>query len=170
MATAKKPGNSIAKPGALFNAATAIALLEQFSNSQEIDVSRLKFHEGDSSEIAAEIERREFGATSADELFGGGDAVSGKDYVGVVFSLTDVTYQPSTKKGDGLPFYAVLHGVDTNGEVVAITCGARSVVRKASLAKENGWLPRWLVITSTETKAGNEALDLKAAPKEEVPF
>jgi len=124
----------------------------------------------DPQEIARRIAQRDVNATSLDELLGGGgDIISGKNYVNKPFQIESVEWQPSDIDGEGLPFYAVLHIVTIDGEIKVMTCGAQSVVRKVAVMAHNGWLPAWVKITKgTKTEAGYEPLDLvKAAGPEE---
>jgi hypothetical protein len=146
--------------------ADAVAVLEYF-NSGTTPV----FTKPDPKEAGKRIEQARLNATSADELFGGGQGLpSGKDYAGRPFMLVSVEWQETELPNSEIPFYAVLHIIDLQGEEKAITCGAKTVVQKLALAVANGWLPRALKITKGKVlDNGGQALDLVDAP-EIAPF
>lgn len=126
--------------------------------------------------MSERIDAQQFDAQSPEELFGS-DVLHGKDFTEHPFRLIGVDYQRSTIEAEdrqGLPFYAVLKIVTPDGEVRTLICGARSVVKKAAIAANNGWLedskrPLWLKITSTVVEENGKptarrALDLVGAP------
>jgi hypothetical protein len=88
-----------------------------------------------------------------------------------------VEWQESTfDSGEGLPFYAVLHGATPDGEIVTIGCGAKGVVRRAAVIDINGWAGTecWVKITrgkmiESGPGKGNYPLNLVGA-KEFAPF
>jgi hypothetical protein len=127
----------------------------------------------DPEQVAAEIALRDLNATSRDDLLGESKMIAGKNYVDKGFALTSVEWQESTfEGGEGLPFYAVLHGVTPDGESVTIGCGAKTVVRRAALMDIKGWCgpDAWVKITrGKRLESGNYALDLVGA-KEFAPF
>jgi len=127
----------------------------------------------DPAVIAAEIAQRDVNAGSLDELLEESKLISGKDYVDKGFALLSVEWQESTiENGDGLPFYAVLHGATPDGEYVTIGCGAKSVVRRAALMDINDWCGpnAWVKITrGPRLESGNYPLNLVGA-KEVAPF
>lgn len=144
----------------------AVQVLEYFNSG-----TKPVFAKVDNAEAAKRIEAQRLGATSADELFGtGGGLPSGKDYAGRPFLLQSVEWQETELPNAEIPFYAVLHIIDLQGEEKAITCGAKTVVQKLALAVANGWLPRALKITKGKVlDNGGQALDLVDAP-EIAPF
>jgi hypothetical protein len=144
----------------------AVAVLEFFNSG-----TKPVFAKVDSAEAAARIQAQRLSAASADDLFGGSTGLpSGKDYVGRPFMLTSVEWQDTDLPTAATPFYAVLHIIDLQGEVKAITCGANTVVQKVAMAVVNGWLPRALKITQGKQLAnGGYALDIVDAP-EIAPF
>jgi hypothetical protein len=146
--------------------ADAVAVLEYFNSG-----AKPVFAKSDPAEAAKRIEAARLNATSPDELFGGGQGLeSGKDYAGKPFLLESVEWQETELPNAEIPFYAVLHIVDLQGEAKAITCGAKTVVQKLALAQANGWLPRALKITKGKMlDNGGQALDLVDAP-EIAPF
>lgn len=116
--------------------------------------------------IAARIDAQIFTAGSIEELLGGREVTHARDYLNKPFSLTDVEFRPSTIEGEGnLPFFAILHGVDHNGEILVISTGARSVVLKVAKIKAAGWLPANIkLIEGTKTANGYTPLDIAAGP------
>lgn len=133
--------------------------------------SKLSFRVSNPDETAARIAQRELSAASIDELLGGGETISGKDYIGKPFCVNSVDWQASDIVGEGLPFYAVIHAADINGESLTITTGARTVVRKLAIMAGNGWLPAWVkIVKGPKTDAGYEPLDLAKAEAPELPF
>jgi hypothetical protein len=148
-----------------FGSAQIAALFQ----SQEIDKVTFAFKFADPAEVARKIEEQELAATSFDALLGGG-TVAGKEYVGKPVYIDKVDWFPTQKADAAIKVYAVLRGSDVNGEQITITCGARSVMRKIAIADANGWLPRWMKISSTPLEGGNEALDLVKVDPSELPF
>jgi hypothetical protein len=86
-----------------------------------------------------------------------------QDYLNTPFQLLSVEWRNSDQ--GGLPFYAVMQVILSDGEIVPMTTGARSVMLKAAKAHDAGWLPLWVKITKSDkpTEAGNFPLDLVAA-------
>lgn len=120
----------------------------------------------DPATIAARIDAQIFTAGSIEELLGGREVIHARDYLNKPFSLTDVEFRPSSIEGDGLPFYAVLHIVDTDGAINVVTTGARSVCMKLAKIKAENWLPVWLrFIEAEKTANGYTPLDIVAAPQ-----
>lgn len=149
------------------NTANVVSLLTDASTNW----SKLSFRISNPEETAARIAQRELTAASIEELLGGGDTISGKDYIGKPFCVNAVDWQASDIQGEGLPFYAVIHAADINGESLTITTGARTVVRKLAIMAANGWLPAWVkIVKGPKTEAGYEPLDLAKAESPELPF
>jgi hypothetical protein len=135
------------------------------------DKGKFVFQQVDPIETAQRIAERDLNANSLDELLGGGDVISGKNYINKPFQANSVEWGVSEFEGEGLPFYAVIHATSIDGEVLVITCGATSVVRKLAVMDMNGWLPAWVKITKgAKTAGGYEPLDLSKAPQSEIPF
>ena len=188
MTPSKRPGTAVAKrpaqkaaglPAGLavgqpFTSDVVVKLMEDPELLAPEIIGLFEFHGGDPEATAESIAAQDFGATSLEELFGGGESVGSKDFVDQIFCLKSVSYNKTDMEGGaGLPFYAVLHGVTPDGEPVHVTSGAQNIVRKAALADSKGWLnpgPVWVVIRATETKRGRTALSLEAAPKAEELF
>jgi hypothetical protein len=125
----------------------------------------------DSAEVAMRIAARDFAASSVEELFGGKDAISARDYVGRPFTVVDVEFLPSELPDSPLPFFAVIHGADLEGEGVTITTGAATIVRKIAVAKARGWLPVTLKITQDKTtENGYRPLDIVKVADSDLPF
>jgi len=123
-------------------------------------------------DVAARITARLLGADSAEELFGETKVLHARDYLNKGFELRSVEFRASDIEGEGFPFYAVLQITDDNGEVHAMTCGAKSVLTKAAIAAQKGFLPTWVKIVKSEkpTEAGYFPLDMVAASSPENPF
>ena len=120
----------------------------------------------DPEEIRKRIEEQLLGATSLDELLGEREVIQGKSYVGKPFYLQSVEWRQSDYETEfGLPFYAVMQISDYDGNMHTLSCGARSVVQKAAIMADRGWLPAWVKITEgKQTEAGYKPLDLTSAP------
>jgi hypothetical protein len=120
----------------------------------------------DPETIAARIDAQILSAGSVEELFGEQSVIHARDYLAKAFTLLRVEWRPSDIEGDGLPFFAVMHIVDMNGEAQVITTGARSVCMKAAKAQHEGWLPLSVRIVQSDKKtaSGYQPLDLVAAP------
>lgn len=153
------------------NELSAKTVLDLFA-SGNLHGTKFSIKPADPAEVAARIAARDLNAQSLDELLGGGsDAISGKFYVNKPFQVTSVEWQLSDIEGEGLPFYAVIHGVSLDGEVLVITCGATSVVRKLAVMASNEWLPAWVkIVKGQKTASGYEPLDLVKAAQSEIPF
>jgi len=136
------------------------------------DKGKFVFTAANPEETARRIAERDLNAQSLDELLGGSsETISGRNYLNKPFQVNSVEWQASEIEGEGLPFYAVIHGISLDGEVLVITCGATSVVRKLAVMQSNSWLPAWVKITKgSKTAGGYEPLDLVKAPQSEIPF
>ena len=119
----------------------------------------------DPAEVSARINAQKLAAKSIEELLGGGEVESSKTYINKPFNLLSVDWQLSDVEGEGLPFYAVLHGADPQGESVTITTGSRNIVRDVVIMVHNGWLPAPVKITSEKTASGYTVLSLVLAPE-----
>lgn len=120
----------------------------------------------DPAVVAARIDAEILNASSVEELFGERSVIHARDYLNRPFRLLDVEWRPSTFDEEGLPFFAVLHIVTTDGEPAVMTTGARSVMLKAAKASSAGWLPLSVRLVQAEkaTDNGYRPLDLVAAP------
>jgi hypothetical protein len=138
------------------------------------DIANKKFSikPSDPVETAKRIAARELNAETFEELMGGtGSVIHAKDHLNKPFQLIKVEWQLSDIEGEGLPFYAILHIVDTNGEISVLTCGATSVCRRAAIIDANGWLGRWVkIVKESKTANGYEPLNLVAASEPEKSF
>lgn len=145
------------------------AILSLFADAT-VDWTNIHFTVSSSEETAARIAARDLEANSLDELLGGSDTISGKNYVGRPFCAVDVEWQASNIDGEGLPFYAVIHASNIDGESITITCGGRSVVRKLAVMKAKSFFPAWIKLVQGEkTENGYYPLDIaKAAAPEEA--
>ena len=142
-------------------------VLDLFS-SPTTDFSKLVFTTAAPEAIAAKIALRDLNAESLEELLGGSETIQGRDYVQKPFCILSIDWQISTIKGEGLPFYVVMHCANLDGESITIVTGARSVLRKVAVMDQKGWLPAWVKITKGEkTESGGEPLDLVSAPNPE---
>ena len=144
----------------------ALGSREVLAYLQDPDSIDVRAFQADPDQVRADIEGRLYGATSLDELLGESDTLSGKNYVNKPFQVRSVRWQTSDLQGEGLPFFAVIDAATYDGELVVITCGARSVVQKLAIMQTNGWLPAWVKITEgKQTEAGYKPLDLASAPE-----
>jgi len=149
-----------------FGSAEIVSLFD----SGEIDKVEFAFQFADPAETARRIEQQDLEATSLDALLASG-TVAGKEFVGKPFRAQSVSWFPTKKADAPIKVYSVIRGVDPNGEVVTITCGARSVMRKIAVMDARGWLSdEFIKITSTPLDDGNEALDLAVVKADELPF
>jgi hypothetical protein len=120
----------------------------------------------DPSVIAARIDAQILSASSVEELFGEREVIHARDYLNKPFRLLDVEWRPSSIEGEGLPFFAVMHIANMDGEPAVLTTGARSVLLKVAKAQKEGWLPLEVRIVQSEKKTENgyQPLDLMPAP------
>ena len=126
------------------------------------DTQHVKILQEDPEAIARRIDAQIIDAVSADEVLGGSSVLHAQDYLDTPFSLRSVTFRPSDQ--GSLPFFAVLTIVDAAGELITMTCGARTVMLKAAVLADRGWLPRWVkIVEDGKTAAGNVPLNLVAA-------
>jgi len=118
----------------------------------------------DAESVAKRIDARIMSATSVAEVLGTDEVLHAQDYLNTPFQLLNVEWRPSDQP-QGLPFYAVLTITTSDGEIVPMTTGARSVMLKAAKLHSLGALPLWVRIVKSDkpTEAGNFPLDLMAA-------
>ena len=150
-------------PSSIDGSITAQDVLRYIESNGAYEIERI---EEDPEVIAARINARIMGASSAAELFGAeAEALSAKDYLNRPFSLVDIEWRTSSEK-DGLPFFAVFHIADIDGEAHVLTVGARTVCLKAAKAQFEGWLPVWVQLDKSDkpTASGYYPLDLISAP------
>ena len=105
-------------------------------------------------------------ADTVDAILGTAEVTGAADMVGVPFTLTGVRWNPSGI-ATGLRFYALLEGrLLGNGDGVAISCSAKSVMAQAHQLSRKGLLPVDVVIrqAAKPTAAGFYPLHLEAAP------
>ncbi len=152
---------------------TAVSTPDRITSSLVLDVllgkvdpKRLVFGTDDPQAVAERIALRDLQASSPEELFGVRELVAGKDFVEKPFSLVSVEWAESTLEASDLPFFAILHGVTYDGEMVTIGVGAKAVMRKAAKADTEGWLPQWVrIVRGKKTSDGYYPLDLAASPE-----
>ena len=125
----------------------------------------------DAEAVAKRIDARIMSATSVAEVLGTDAVLHAQDYLNTPFQLLNVEWRPSDQP-QGLPFYAVLTITSTDGEIIPMTTGARSVMIKAAKLHALGALPLWVRIVKNDkpTEAGNFPLDLMAADGPEAAF
>lgn len=122
-------------------------------------------------EVAARIAARDFAAETAEELFGGNEAESSKEWIGRPFHLVDVEFLPSDIPDAPLPFFALLKVATLDGESKTITTGAVTLVRKVAVAKAKGFLPLTLkIVEGNKTANGYTPLDLVKVSDKDLPF
>ena len=131
------------------------------------DSDRILNTVADPETVARRIEQRIIDADSLASLLGTDTVLHARDYLNTPFRLLKVEWRPSDKN-DGMPVYAVLTIADADGDVMPMTCGARSVVLKLAKMDSAGWVDEqpWVKIVQGDkpTEAGNYTLDLQAAP------
>ena len=165
------PSREIKKMSDIVKASSisASSVVEFLATGQK---GKFVFTQADPEETARRISERDLNAQSLDELLGGGnETISGRNYINKPFQINNVEWQASEIEGEGLPFYAVIHAISIDGEVLVITCGATSVVRKLAVMQQNQWLPAWCkIVKGSKTAGGYEPLDLVKAPQSDIPF
>ena len=131
------------------------------------DSDRILNTVADPEAVARRIEQRIIDADSLASLLGTDTVLHARDYLNTPFRLLKVEWRPSDKN-DGMPVYAVLTIADADGDVMPMTCGARSVVLKLAKMDSAGWVDEqpWVKIVQGDkpTEAGNYTLDLIATP------
>jgi hypothetical protein len=122
--------------------------------------------ETNADQVAIDIIARILNATDAADVLGGAGAVHARDYLDVPFTLTGVRFNKSSFDGAGPQFYALLEGASSDGEKLAITCGAKNVIAQAWKLHDLGALPIEVVLKQSPrpTSAGFYVLWLEAAP------
>lgn len=118
-------------------------------------------------DISEAIIKRILASTSVDEVLGGAATTPAKDVLGKPFTLTGCHFNRSGIEGDGPGFYAVLDMVTTDGEKLAVTCGAGNVLAQAWKLVQLGALPIAVTINQSPkpTANGYHVMWLEAAPK-----
>lgn len=148
------------------NAETVVKLLEDGAAGVTLSLPQQK-----PEDIAARIAARDFSAQTADELFGGNEAESSKEWIGRPFHLVDVEFLPSDIPDAPLPFFALLKVATLDGESKTITTGAATLVRKVAVAKAKGFLPLTLkIVEGNKTANGYTPLDLVKVSEKDLPF
>lgn len=150
-----------------------VAVIDELSSSLVLDIfttgetRKFAIKTADPAETARRIAARDLNASSLDELLGGGEVLSGKNYTNKPFTLTSVEWQVSEFEGESTHnFYAIMHIVDMNGEAQVLSCGANTVMRKVAIMDAKGWLPAPVkLIKGPKTDAGYEPLDIVKAPE-----
>jgi hypothetical protein len=122
--------------------------------------------EVDADQVTLEIIGRILGAETVDDVLEGGGAVHARDMLNEPFNLLDVRFNRSDFEGSGPAFYALLVGVDNNGERVTITCGARNVLAQAWKLRDLNALPVAVMLEEAErpTAKGYKPMWLSKAP------
>lgn len=100
------------------------------------------------------IVSRVAGATSADDVFGGGELVSIKDVLGTALKVEAIeSVRPSDFASEtGLGVYLVVRTVDIDGEARTLAVGSTDAIVKLVKLNELGALPRWVAFEQS-TKA-----------------
>lgn len=157
--TSKKSDELVTIDEAL-SSALVLAYLEDPSSTT------ITLFEEDPDEVRRRIEAQLLSATSLDELLGERSLTPGKTFVNKPFEARGVSWRHSDIEGEGLPFYAIIEAVTPDGELLQISCGARSVVQKLAIMESRGWLPAWVrIVEGKTTPSGYKPLDLVAAPQ-----
>jgi hypothetical protein len=106
-------------------------------------------------QISEQIIRRILSSTTADEILGGAGTTPARDVLDVPFTLVDLHLNKSGIDGGALGMYAVLDGVNADGEKLAITCGASNVMAQAYQLRKIGALPVDVVIRQSDKPTAN---------------
>lgn len=117
------------------------ALVAELFATGEINSAELSFDNApvDPAVAAANISAQRHAAKSLEELLEGGKLTAGKDFTNRAFQIDTVEWRASDIEGEGLPFYAVLGIVDSNGEARKIGVGAKSVVESIAIGDVQGF-------------------------------
>ena len=117
------------------------ALIVELFATGEINSAALQFENAplDPVAAAASISAQRHAATTIEELLEGSKLTAGKDFTNRAFQIGTVEWRASDIEGEGLPFYAVLSIVDTNGEAKKIGVGAKSVVEAVAIGDVQGF-------------------------------
>lgn len=118
-------------------------------------------------QVQIDIIARILNATTPDEILNRSGAIPAREYLNTPFTLTGIKFNDSTYDAIGPDFYAILEGVTPDGEKLAITCGARSILAAAWKLNDVGALPIAVEIkqSAKPTSAGFYVMWLEAAPK-----
>ena len=126
----------------------------------------IQFFKEDPEVVQRRIESQELNASSLSELLGNETALHGEDVVGRIFQLLSCDWRPTDEAlGGSMPVFGVFKIAFADGSIETLTCGARSVVRRAAIAQMRGWLPAWMTIKAipSATKGYSPILELVAA-------
>lgn len=123
--------------------------------------------ETNADQVSIDIIARILNATDVAGVLEGGGAIHARDYLDTPFTLTAVRFNKSSFDGPGAQFYALLEGSSTDGEKLAITCGAKNVIAQAWKLDDLGALPIAVELKQSPrpTSAGFHVMWLEAAPK-----
>lgn len=114
-------------------------------------------------EAMLDILRRTAAATTVDEVLGQQEATHARDVIGVPLTFRGYKVLESTKQGSGPDFYYVADCVTSDGEELAVTCGAARVMLQLYKLQELDALPLTLVIRELDhdTAGGNRPMWLE---------
>jgi hypothetical protein len=129
-----------------------------------LEAAKGDVEERDPAAVAMEIISRIVNADSIADVFEQSGATHARDYLDTPFTLLDVKFNESTVGTEGPAFYALLSGVNPDGEPVTITCGASQVLAQAWKLRDLGALPIDVILVESgkPTKAGFRVMWLEA--------
>ena len=141
---ARRKGVAVATEEAAAASAEIVSLDEaQVEQALRGEIQQVSVAIEDPQAIALSIIKRILSSEDADEVFGGQEAVGGRDVLGRPFTLHGVTWHRSKYDEGGLPVFAVLDGTFLDdGERKAITTGATNIMAQVFQLKKLGALPQ----------------------------
>lgn len=115
-------------------------------------------------DVSMAIMERILRSESVEQLLAPQGTTHARDILGQTIVIIDAHFLESSVEGDGPGVYAVLDAL-VDGEPMAVTCGARTVLIQVLKAKNAGWLPMTCQIeqSSQKTKSGFYPMWLAAA-------
>lgn len=113
---------------------------------REALISGAPVPEIDADQIAEAITRRLLEATDLDQIMNPKGRDTSEKWFDVPVTLRGAVFMPSDIEEAKVPVYAVLDVVDDNGEPHIWTCGARGLVVQLLHLREQGALPRKVML------------------------
>lgn len=120
----------------------------------------------DPKEVEQRIFDRMMSATTPEEALGASVATQAKDILGKNILINSVEFHESDFD-DGLGIFAVINGV-VNGETMAITCGARTVIAQLMKFDYEGWFPARVKLHQSTKPTAKGYLPMEMIPGDPV--
>ena len=103
----------------------------------------------------ADVANRIAGATTVEDVFGGGELVKVKDILGESILVTEIeSIRPSDFEG-GVGVYLIAKATKQDGEIISISVGVTDGIVKLLKLAELGALPRWVAFEESTKKTAN---------------